>query len=75
MRFSPGVNDYNIPSNNRELQQMQNIKKRLVIITYQVITGNYNFRSLVFPCSDIITYQVITGNYNKVDVHNEKAEL
>ena len=38
-----------------------------VIITYQVITGNYSFRSLVFPCSDIITYQVITGNYSSLD--------
>ena len=36
-----------------------------IIITYQVITGNYNF---VGDCKgrwNIITYQVITGNYSE----------
>ena len=40
------------------------------IITYQVITGNYN-RSATnpYPCC-IITYQVITGNYNLESLPN-----
>ena len=33
---------YNIPSNNRELQHVETIKSDIEIITYQVITGNYN---------------------------------
>ena len=36
---------YNIPSNNRELQHTQEIRISEVIITYQVITGNYSLRS------------------------------
>ena len=34
------------------------------IITYQVITGNYNSSLHNIYDSWIITYQVITGNYN-----------
>ena len=34
------------------------------IITYQVITGNYNVSVYLFREIYIITYQVITGNYN-----------
>ena len=34
------------------------------IITYQVITGNYNELSAKERIMLIITYQVITGNYN-----------
>ena len=34
------------------------------IITYQVITGNYNRHRRPGRRSGIITYQVITGNYN-----------
>ena len=34
------------------------------IITYQVITGNYNAGVVVARSELIITYQVITGNYN-----------
>ena len=34
------------------------------IITYQVITGNYNHYWGFFSFYGIITYQVITGNYN-----------
>ena len=34
------------------------------IITYQVITGNYNSNELFERRCPIITYQVITGNYN-----------
>ena len=37
----------------------------LLIITYQVITGNYS-SGLTYPQSRlIITYQVITGNYSE----------
>ena len=50
---------YNIPSNNRELQQWVPETR---IITYQVITGNYSLPPAVLP--RIITYQVITGNYS-----------
>ena len=34
---------YNIPSNNRELQQLKSRKEKKNIITYQVITGNYSY--------------------------------
>ena len=34
------------------------------IITYQVITGNYNRTNMADQGTHIITYQVITGNYN-----------
>ena len=33
---------YNIPSNNRELQPLSAFSSVNVIITYQVITGNYS---------------------------------
>ena len=33
---------YNIPSNNRELQRMLGKAQAFLIITYQVITGNYS---------------------------------
>ena len=56
--------DYNIPSNNRELQLKQGALCKRQIITYQVITGNYNPLSIRLPEPAIITYQVITGNYN-----------
>ena len=39
---------YNIPSNNRELQLQMEVLKLHIIITYQVITGNYSlFISLI----------------------------
>ena len=38
--------------------------ERKYIITYQVITGNYNVEGISFLEAVIITYQVITGNYN-----------
>ena len=38
--------DYNIPSNNRELQLMRNTVPGIPIITYQVITGNYSYNVL-----------------------------
>ena len=34
--------DYTIPSDNRELQRFEKAEKELIIIPYQVITGNYN---------------------------------
>ena len=34
--------DYTIPSDNRELQQYNTSKVLILIIPYQVITGNYN---------------------------------
>ena len=56
--------DYNIPSNNRELQLELKDERANMIITYQVITGNYSrFNLCMFPAV-IITYQVITGNYS-----------
>ena len=36
--------DYNIPSNNRELQQNIKVGVLSIIITYQVITGNYSYK-------------------------------
>ena len=58
------VKNYNIPSNNRELQHANAITIQLVIITYQVITGNYSSSLHNLYDSWIITYQVITGNYS-----------
>ena len=56
---------YNIPSNNRELQPFFCFSKVAIIITYQVITGNYNKQRDGASPILIITYQVITGNYNR----------
>ena len=56
--------NYNIPSNNRELQLIDDPQKALEIITYQVITGNYSRLSFNLWNKKIITYQVITGNYS-----------
>ena len=38
--------NYNIPSNNRELQQNAFSSSVCKIITYQVITGNYSYNVL-----------------------------
>ena len=67
--------DYNIPSNNRELQLM--ILKFLlkIIITYQVITGNYSSVQTTIGFNIIITYQVITGNYSKLGIFSWTIEL
>ena len=55
---------YNIPSNNRELQHPIHYHSILLIITYQVITGNYSRQRQSKFVNTIITYQVITGNYS-----------
>ena len=39
---------------------------KLIIITYQVITGNYSLCNKKLLSNTIITYQVITGNYSFV---------
>ena len=44
------------------MQMMQ----RYLIITYQVITGNYSLNSKYQDRLKIITYQVITGNYSGI---------
>ena len=62
---------YNIPSNNRELQPRIERHLQNMIITYQVITGNYSHRSKALCFSGIITYQVITGNYSITDIEKE----
>ena len=56
--------NYNIPSNNRELQPFTPSTAAAAIITYQVITGNYSSLGKKIELHDIITYQVITGNYS-----------
>ena len=38
--------NYNIPSNNRELQLTEPPISPLIIITYQVITGNYSITDI-----------------------------
>ena len=58
--------DYNIPSNNRELQRASTIREAYIIITYQVITGNYSLIGSLCGSNCIITYQVITGNYSSL---------
>ena len=55
---------YNIPSNNRELQHSHYSLRLCMIITYQVITGNYSIANISYTHMIIITYQVITGNYS-----------
>ena len=56
--------NYNIPSNNRELQRGSIPPVGVAIITYQVITGNYSACVTICNAKPIITYQVITGNYS-----------
>ena len=51
------------------MEVTQNVRN--VIITYQVITGNYSAISLCLHENSIITYQVITGNYSKKPLHME----
>ena len=60
------LTDYNIPSNNRELQRMLGKAQAFLIITYQVITGNYSSINDINVAQLIITYQVITGNYSAI---------
>ena len=43
------------------------------IITYQVITGNYNAGVVVARSELIITYQVITGNYNRKHLYGNSG--
>ena len=46
---------YNIPSNNRELQLSIHFSLIRCIITYQVITGNYNYNyNVLWESSDNI---------------------
>ncbi len=58
--------NYNIPSNNRELQLKVKLIFHGLIITYQVITGNYSRCLTNRRKKNIITYQVITGNYSQI---------
>ena len=58
------VSYYNIPSNNRELQQ--HWSTMVTVYNYNIPSNNRELQllprwSLLFP---IITYQVITGNYS-----------
>ena len=57
--------NYIIPSDNRELQLLNGFPVLVLIISYQVITGNYNSCIINTPFLAIISYQVITGNYNE----------
>ena len=66
---------YNIPSNNRELQQEGYRKVRAKIITYQVITGNYSNHAAITATVQIITYQVITGNYSSNGKHQNWKKI
>ena len=42
--------------------------QHLLIIPYQVITGNYNVTDMMKDLAEIIPYQVITGNYNPFNI-------
>ena len=46
MQHLTAASNYNIPSNNRELQPNVDIHGLPEIITYQVITGNYSYNVL-----------------------------
>ena len=56
--------DYNIPSNNRELQLALLISSP--IADYNIPSNNRELQRHDNPvqCINIITYQVITGNYS-----------
>ena len=58
------MNDYNIPSNNRELQLSQSFPS--LKYYYNIPSNNRELQPFSgFPIkSGIITYQVITGNYS-----------
>ena len=45
------------------------VEKKTVIITYQVITGNYSLELKDDRANMIITYQVITGNYSIFNIY------
>ena len=45
------------------------------IITYQVITGNYNWYHSPGVPFTIITYQVITGNYNPAGERETRLDI
>ena len=66
---------YNIPSNNRELQQFLQTYLLNRIITYQVITGNYSECQTAYLVSGIITYQVITGNYSVGEQYDNARKI
>ena len=66
---------YNIPSNNRELQQLPPTIGKRYIITYQVITGNYSNGQSDPWKTDIITYQVITGNYSMSVLKSRREQI
>ena len=55
---------YNIPSNNRELQQNQAPSSH--ILYYNIPSNNRELQLFVLAINHtvIITYQVITGNYS-----------
>ena len=55
---------YNIPSNNRELQQKTVIET--IKFYYNIPSNNRELQHVyhLFPVLSIITYQVITGNYS-----------
>ena len=57
-------NHYTIPSNNRELRLKRCAIIGVIIIPYQVITGNYDDFVRLREKKKIIPYQVITGNYD-----------
>ena len=59
------IHNYNIPSNNRELQHMHRMSP--IYSNYNIPSNN---RELQLSCfftfkNQIITYQVITGNYSR----------
>ena len=56
--------NYNIPSNNRELQLVRNLSR--LIRDYNIPSNNRELQRVLedFIKRSIITYQVITGNYS-----------
>ena len=59
------MQNYTIPSNNRELRLGHKSLAPVSIIPYQVITGNYDKENIPMMIEWIIPYQVITGNYDE----------
>ena len=59
-----GERNYNIPSNNRELQQYP--ISLVISHNYNIPSNNRELQLFATLCLDreIITYQVITGNYS-----------
>ena len=68
-------NNYNIPSNNRELQRR--MQKYKCIKDYNIPSNNRELQPRIkkYVLAKIITYQVITGNYSSFYIYWMRGRL